>query len=361
MKNNPHITSKERVLLALAHRETDRVPFSLGFGINLPARKSLAGFLGMRSLTDLDAYLKDMEDIRRPAPDYTGPSDRNMTDAGGESADIWGVRRKAVSYGEGAYEEISYYPLGEAEDINDLDRHTWPSVSWWNTDSFPDKIRQADPNSEKAILIGVANIFETSWYMRGLEQMFMDLIQDPELAWEIMQRVTEYYIGYYKCLLQSAEGMTDIVFTADDIGQQEGLLMSPVLWEKMIKPHHVRLNRELHEFGVKIMYHTDGAVMEAIPGLVDMGIDILEALQFDAKGMDPAIMKKKFGSSLCFHGGISVQKTLPLGTPEEVRAEVRERKTVLGRGGGYILAPSHAIQAGTPAENTAAFLDEALK
>ena len=101
--------------------------------------------------------------------------------------------------------------------------------------------------------------------------------------------------------------------------------------------------------------------MEAIPGLIDMGIDMLEALQFDARGMDPVKMKQSFGDRLCFHGGISVQKTLPLGSAEEVRAEVKERKKILGMNGGYVLAPSHAVQAGTPAENIAAFLDEALK
>ena len=129
-------------------------------------------------------------------------------------------------------------------------------------------------------------------------------------------------------------------------------------WEKLIKPHHARLNKLLHEFGVKIMYHTDGAVMDAVPGLIDIGIDILEPLQFDAKGMDPIKFKGLYGDRLSFHGGVGVQQTLPFGTPDEVRDEVRDRIRVLGKGGGYVLSTSHAIQAGTPVENVIAFLEE---
>jgi len=133
--------------------------------------------------------------------------------------------------------------------------------------------------------------------------------------------------------------------------------MSPAMWEALIKPHHARLNKALKDYGVKIMYHTDGAVAELIPGLIGMGIDILEALQFDAKGMDPRALKDLYGDRLCFHGGISVQNTLPFKSADDVRAEARDRAAVLGRGGGYVMAPSHAIQAGTPAENIVALLE----
>ena len=85
----------------------------------------------------------------------------------------------------------------------------------------------------------------------------------------------------------------------------------------MIKPYHKRLNKVIHEYGAKVVYHTDGAVMEAIPGLIDMGIDVLEAIQFDAAGMDPVQLKKMAGNKLSFHGGVSVQSTLPFGTPPE--------------------------------------------
>ena len=137
--------------------------------------------------------------------------------------------------------------------------------------------------------------------------------------------------------------------------------MSLAMWEKHIKPHHARINDMIHEHGARVIYHTDGAVMEAVPGLIDMGIDVLQALQFDAEGMDARLLKETYGDRLCFQGGVSVQQTLPFGSPESVRAEVEERIAVLGRNGGYILGPSHAIQAGTPVENVFAMFETASR
>ena len=116
----------------------------------------------------------------------------------------------------------------------------------------------------------------------------------------------------------------------------------------------------IHEFGAKVMYHSAGSVTEAVPGLIDMGIDCLQACQFDAENMDPVFLKQTYGDRLCFEGEISVQQTLPFGTVAEVIAEVQERIRVLAKDGGYVLGPSHAIQAGTPPENIVALFDTAL-
>jgi uroporphyrinogen decarboxylase len=174
-----------------------------------------------------------------------------------------------------------------------------------------------------------------------------------------MERVTRFYVEHFTHMLAAADGQVDLAFTADDIAGQNGLLMSTSMWETFLKPYHVRLNAAIHAFGVKVIYHTDGAATEMVPGLIDAGIDVLQALQFSAKGMDPTVLKGRFGDRLCFEGGVSVQTTLPFGTPEDVQAEVQELITVLGKGGGYILGPSHAIQAGTPPENVIALFDTA--
>jgi len=136
--------------------------------------------------------------------------------------------------------------------------------------------------------------------------------------------------------------------------------MSIKMWERFIKPHHIRLNKRIHEFGKKVIYHSDGNVMDAIDGLIDMGIDVLQPLQLSAEGMDPVILKERYGDVLCFEGGVSVQKILPFGKEEEVREEVKILIRILGRNGGYILGPDHAIQAGTPPENVFAMFETAL-
>jgi len=347
------LSPRERVCLALDHHETDRIPISmLCSGVNAPARRQLDAWLGQHRGTTVRDYFRPLVDTRSVGPRYTGPA----LEAG---FDYWGVHRSAVSYGTGDYQEIDHYPLADARSPADLDAHRWPSPHWFDFDSFPDRLRAARAERDYCLIASPGNIFESSWYMRGFEQFFTDLIVAPELAHAILGRVCDFYVDYATGLLTAADGAVDLYFTADDIGGQQGLLMSLPMWEQHLKPYHARLNERIHELGARVIYHSDGAVMEAILGLLDMGIDVLQALQFDAAGMDPARMKELYGDRLCFEGGVSVQNTLPFGTPDDVRAEVEERIRILGRGGGYILGPSHAIQAGTPPENIVALFDTA--
>jgi uroporphyrinogen decarboxylase len=195
--------------------------------------------------------------------------------------------------------------------------------------------------------------------MRGLEQAFEDILLRPDLIHFIMEKVTTFFTDYFYAILKRCPGEIDMVFTADDIGQQDGLLLSLEMWEEFIKPYHVRINDMIHEMGPRVIYHTDGAVSEAVPGLMDMGIDVLQALQFSAARMDAQDLKDNYGEKLCFEGGMCVQKVLPFGSVEEVREETRRLISILGKNGGYLCGPSHFIQAGTPPENITAFFDEA--
>jgi uroporphyrinogen decarboxylase len=269
---------------------------------------------------------------------------------------MWGVKRSPVKNDKDTYMEISGHPLKNTASIEELENYIFPELDWLDFSVIPEQIEACGKDGEYAIMLPNGNIFECSWYMRGLEEMFTDLLVEKEFVHRLFNKVTEFFTGYFRKALEAANGRIDLAFTADDIGGQNDLLISLPLWEEMIKPYHKRLNKVIHEYGAKIVYHSDGAVMKAVDGLIDMGIDVLEALQFDAEGMDPSELKQKAGNKLGFHGGISVQSTLPFGTPEEVEAEVKERVKVLGRNGGYILAPSHAVQAGTPPENIYAFL-----
>ncbi|MBM3500528.1 MAG: hypothetical protein FJX74_17860 [Armatimonadetes bacterium] len=349
----PELTPRERVALALEHEETDRVPIAMVCsGINPPAHAELETYLARERGISVAEYLEPLIDMAGVGPDYVGVEPEF-------GCDMWGVRRDPVSYGAGSYYAISRHPLAEAETVADIAAHPWPSADWFDYTSVPDAIARARAKRDYCLMASNGNIFETAWYMRGFERILLDVALHPDLVHAIMRRVTDFWVAHFDRLLAAAAGGIDLVFTADDIGGQEGLLMSLPMWEEFIKPHHVRLNEVIHKHGAKVIYHSDGAVMEAVPGLIDMGIDVLQALQFDAKGMDDERLKREYGDRLCFEGGISVQQTLPFGTAAEVAAEVRRRIDVLGRGGGYILGPSHAIQAGTPPENIVALFDTA--
>jgi uroporphyrinogen decarboxylase len=321
-------------------------------GVNSAARRALAAWLKEHRQITAEQYLDPLIDIQSVHPEYRGPAIAPATD-------IWGVRRMPVSYGLGEYHEIDHHPLAGASSVADIAAHRWPETSWFDYDSIGRQIAAMAAKGDYCLMVPNGNIFETSWYMRGFENIFVDLATQGEIAHALFERVTSFFIEHFAKVLQAGKGRIDLVFTADDIGGQNGLLMSRQMWEANLKPYHARLNRVIHEYGAKVIYHSDGAVMEAVDGLVDMGIDVLQALQFDAAGMDAAALKASYGDGLCFQGGISVQKTLPFGTPEQVRAEVRERMRVLGKSGGYILGPSHLIQDGTPPENIVALFDTA--
>jgi uroporphyrinogen decarboxylase len=347
------LSGRERVRLALEHRVTDRIPIGMVCaGLNPPVLAELEALLRRGRGIGVEAYLLPLVDIVEVSPRYVGPPLTARTD-------MWGVRRRPVSYGSGSYDEIEHYPLAAAASPGEVEAHPWPEPAWFDYAVLPERIRQARAVRDRAVMVMNGNIFETAWYMRGFEQMLVDGMTDEALFHAVMERVTRFFAGYFARVLAAAPGGIDLVFTADDIGDQRGLIFSLGRWESLIAPYHQRLNRVIHEHGARVIYHSDGAVMGAVAGLVDVGIDVLQALQFSAAGMDPVRLKGEFGDSLCFEGGVSVQTTLPFGSAEDVRREVEERIRVLGRGGGYILGPSHWIQAGTPAENVAAMFDTA--
>ncbi len=359
------LSPRERVRLSLAHQETDRVPIALicsGFEGNTGPR--LAAHLGLDA-EGLTRWVEQYLDIaviggefRGPWGGYRGPALGRTAE--GETEDIWGVWRKPISYGAGEYHEICRYPLADVRDVADLATRRFPDPDWWDYSIVPQLIAQARARRDYALCMLSGNLFERAWWARGYEQTLLDMVEQPELFHAIMARVTHFFIEQTRRILAAAGQPIEFAFTGDDIAWQRGLMMSLPMWEEHIKPYHARMNAAIHEFGAKVMYHSDGGVMEAIPGLIDSGIDLLQALQFSADGMDPVVMKERYGDRLCFEGGISVQTTLPFGTADDVRNEVREYVRILGRGGGYILGPSHAIQSGTPPENIVAMFEEAV-
>jgi uroporphyrinogen decarboxylase len=344
---------RERVRLALEHRTTDRIPMALVCaGINPPAMRELDAHLRRTQGIGAGEWLLPLVDIVQVDPAYAGPPLPPRTD-------IWGVERREVSYGAGSYDEISRYPLAGVSSPADLAAHRWPDPAWFDYSVLPARIAAARAERDRAVMVWNGNIFESSWYMRGLEQMLVDVMVDEELAWAIMEKVTDFFTAFFDRVLAAAPGEIDLIFTADDIGDQRGLLMPKEKWQKLLVPHHKRLNAVIHRHGAKVIYHTDGSIMDAVDGLVDMGIDVLQALQFSADNMDPVRLKKLWGEKLCFEGGVSVQTTLPFGTVDDVRREVEDRIRVLGAGGGYILGPSHYVQAGTPPANIVAMFETA--
>jgi uroporphyrinogen decarboxylase len=339
------LSPRERVLIALDHREPDRVPCDLWAVPEVMAR--LQDYFGLVSWEEVLQRLA--VDVRWVAPDYVGPQ-RSLP--GDITVGPYGSWRKTQAHGFGSYEEYAGYPLAEARTAADVLDWEWPSTEYWDVSSLSQKLADLKVGGDHFICYDLGGIFERSWGLRGLERFLLDLLHDPEVPCAIMDRITDLYISNVTRVLQAAEGRIDMVYTWDDLAHQHGLLISPSMWRRYILPRHQWLNVHIRAFNVRIMYHSCGAIHPLVGELVrDVGIDVLQSLQPRADGMDLAALKSQFGSRLCFHGGIDIQETLPHGTPQDVRAEVRQRCSELGRGGGYILSAAHYIQNDTPTDN----------
>jgi uroporphyrinogen decarboxylase len=341
------LTPHQRVMTAIQRRQPDRVPFD--FWAVPETCAALRDYMGVE--TDEQVLRLLGVDCRVIGPDYVGPAPREQPD--GSYFDAWGAHRRRVVNEFSVYDEYASFPLAQAQTVAEVETwEGWPDPSHWDASSLKDKILALNTPLPYHARYEVGGIFEWSWALYGLDRFLIDLKRRPQVPCAIMDCFTDLYIANVSRVLEAGDGLVDMVYTYDDVGMQSGLLMSPRMWRAFILPRHQRLNAAIRRYPTQIMYHSCGAIYPLIGAVADeMGIDVLNPLQPRAAGMDMARIKKEFGARLAFHGGVDIQHTLPYGSPQDVRDEARERCRVLGRGGGYICASAHYIQADTPLEN----------
>lgn len=207
-----------------------------------------------------------------------------------------------------------------------------------------------------AVAVSGISDFETPFGIRGREQFFCDLGYQDEWLPVFLDAITDAAVEQARA---AALAGADIFGIGDDLGSQRGLLISPALWRELFKPRLKRIVQAVKQPGANTAFflHTDGQVGEVIPDFIEIGVQILNPIQPEV--LDPAEMKRLYGKDLIFFGAISVQHTLPFGTPDQVAAEVKLRMETIGAGGGYLMTPSHLINADIPWENITAYFDAA--
>lgn len=255
------------------------------------------------------------------------------------------------------------WTLKPGEDIGTVVEHPLKETTLKGY-SFPDpaKVMELDnipsfieKNQNKFILGALGfSLFERAWILRGIEPVLTDFLVNPVFIEELFDQITEFNLLVIR---RSCQFPVDAFHFGDDWGQQHGLIIHPDLWRKFFKKPLRRLYDAVHDAGLPVSIHSCGNITDIIPDLIEIGVNIISPLQ--AEALDFKFLKKEYGKDLSFWGGISTQKTLPFGTPDEVRAEIREKISILAQEGGYILAPSHELQGDIPLENMLAFIDEA--
>ncbi len=386
-------TPRARLALALRHVEPDRVPADflatpevwnkLIRHLQLepaapdladylePAREALLRHFQIDSrLLSYDMFCNPPEAVLRPGAvvDWWGTLARSTPNRmwrqrqpDGTFFDVWGTHSQIVANQFGAYEEFAGWPLSAAAEVAELRAHPWPQPDWWDFSPLPGIVRQLDAQTQYHLRFRVGSVFEIAWQLRGMQEFLIDLAAAPEIPHYIMDRLGEVYVENLRRVLDLVGDRLDMIYFYDDVATQNSLMISKSMWREFVRPHHARLVELAHARGLKVMYHCDGAIYPLIPDLIELGIDLLNPIQPDAKNMDGRRLKAEFGDRLAFHGGIDIMRILPQGTPDEVRAEVRERVQVLGRGGGYVLCSSHHIQPDTPVENVLAMYEVGLR
>lgn len=337
------MTPRERWLAVLKREKPDRVP--MDYWATPEATAKVMRYLGCESEWAMYERLH-IDRVVTVTPRYAGPPLKT-------GYDMWGCRFENVDYGHGAYAECVEHPLAVYQTVEEIDAHyTWPTADWFDYSGIRGQYRPDYP-----IQGGGSQPFLIYKDMRGHEQAYLDLIENPEIVHYCMEKMFGFCYEDTTRIYEQLPGKIDLTLIAEDFGGQETLLISPRAIREFFLPHMKRMNGLAHQNGAYAYFHSDGTIRAILPELIDIGIDILNPIQWRCPGMEQAELKRDFGDQVIFHGGVDNQYTLPFGTVDEVREEVRYNLEVLGAGGGYILAPCHNIQVVSPAENVVALYD----
>lgn len=343
---------RDRVLMALNHKTPDRCPMQVSFTPEFASRLVQEMSLGDGKLHNPHGGGNTYELERALNEDLlltsVGWANSYYQDAD-TYVDEWGIGWRSVEYttpfGVGRYTEINHHPLAEDQAIDsyqppDPNRPELYREAEWVLKTFKDEYW--------IVGVTVTTIFECAWALRGFERTLTDLALNPDLVVRLLDIPYRYHLAAAKKLTRMG---VDMIWTGDDVGAQNSMIISPAMWRKFLKPLMANFIAELKAINpdVKIAYHSDGNIYPIIPDLIEIGLDVLNPIQ--PASIDPARLKKEYGDKLCFWGAIDEQHTLPFGSAADVEAEVDTRLKTLGKDGGLIIGPTHHVQLDTPMEN----------
>ncbi len=331
--------------MTLRHEEPDRIPVTLAYetpeGILARYGKTAAD-LGMRQ--DIQTV-----SMRQPPPpeDIRGRYFSDTEFPADVQIDAWGVARWHSPTGE-SHSVVG--PLRNAEQITDIESFPWPVFD----DDASLSARVAELHAQRVAVGSGAgsSIFEQSWYLFGMERLLMAFYADVDLALRLLDNVTDVVKA---CACQYVRAGVDILKLSDDIAVQRGMMMSPEMWRLLLKPRLASVIAAARAIRpeVPVFYHSCGNVSAVIDDLIEVGVTILNPVQPEV--MDPFEVKRRYGERVTLWGTIGTQSVFPFFTPQEVRRTVKEYCAALGKGGGYVIGPTHAIKEDVPWANIEAF------
>jgi len=327
------VNAKERVVRAVRHQETGCAPYHVQFVPD--ERDKMARFFGDPAFEERIGNHLSYFDFRPPKREVRP----------GYFQDEFGV----------VWNRTRDRELGVVDqylvDAGNVDSFPFPDPA--DPARYLDLQARVDRDADRYVVAKYAHgLFERAWMLYGMEDLMSDMILDPRPVSRLFDRLTEYFLDLQD-RIAPYDGI-DCVHYGDDWGQQHGLIMGPVLWRSFLKPRLKEIFDKAKKMGKTVYIHTCGDIQEILPDLIEIGVDIYDPFQPEV--FDIYALKREYGKDLTFFGGISLQRTLPFGTPQEVAEETAYKARILSAGGGYVAAPSHAVTRDVPAENVEAML-----
>jgi uroporphyrinogen decarboxylase len=346
------MTPRERVLLAIDHKKTDRTP------ANYSAHKEVTdALIAKLAVADYEGLLQALHvDMRRIHFNYGQPD--TGPDRDGYLRTMWGARYRKEDPGDGRPMRIA--PFDEKSTVDDVHALQWPDPAALDYSGIK-------PQCDK--VFGHYATFGAPWspffhevgWLIGQQNFYVWMTTKPDVAQALIDHVVDYEVEATRRFLEAADGMVDIAYFGNDFGTQRGLFISPQMWQTFMRQPLKRYFDVSHEFGCKVMKHSCGSVRAIIPCFIEDGVNILDPVQVRAAGMDFAGLLRDFGDQLTFHGAVDTQHMLPFGTTDDVRAQVRSYVELTRERGGYILTGSQDYIKDIPLDNLLAIYDENVK
>jgi len=351
------MTPRERILAALNREVPDRTPTTGWFHAEVEKmlkahygtehwgdvlhELGIEGWGGLGPRIEFPDY--EQRTSERPGPE---PGNRAIWLDDRTHEDGWGVRHRI---GEGGwYEEWVGGPLVDAKSVADVEACPMPGLDQIvDPDDYAGRVAQMK-SDDLFVSGGIANPYKQAWMMRGMDNVLADYLINRDLLEALYDRL---YAIYGEQAKRMARAGVDMISVTGDIAMQDRIIMGPDSWRAVDKPRMAKLIQDCREInpGVFFFIHSDGNVMDLMDDLVDIGFNVINPLQPEC--MDPAEVKRRWGDRIALHGGISLQRTLPFGTVDDVKDEVETLIRKCGYNGGLVVFPSNVIQPDTPVEN----------
>lgn len=403
------MTSRERVLTALNHREPDQVPIDLSghrsSGIAALSYAKLRKYLDLPEkpirvydpvqqlaiLDDdvLDRFGVDTIELGRAfAWEDDCWANWVLPDGSACQMPAWALPERAegewvfrsqsgrviARMPDGAlYFEQAYFPF--ADPVGPRTLAAAMEESMWHSIASPpgplaageEGLRRLEEgaqklraNTDRAVLVLFGgNLLESGQFLYRNDNFFMLLAEEPCKAHAFLDQLMESHLANLERLLRAVGPYVDIIVFGDDLGMQSGPQISPAMYREFFKPRHSRMWQRAKQLAdVKVMLHCCGGVRELLPDLIDAGLDAINPVQITCAGMDPASLKREYGKDMVFWGGgCNTQQILPKGPPEAIRRHVKEQVSIFSPGGGFVFQQVHNILADVPPENIVAMLE----